>query len=74
LQPSSLWEIVKRTFIYFLVGFLAIATVAYFVYLLIDAIRGMYKDWRLAREMDELEAWSRQKKASDADAQSRPQK
>jgi len=64
---------VKRAFLYFLVGFAAIAVVAYFVYLLIDAFRGMYKDWQLGKEMDELEAWSRQKKASEADSQSRPQ-
>jgi len=63
---------VKRTSLYFLIGFAAVAVVAYFVYLLIDAIRGMYKDWQLGKEMDELEAWSRQKKASESEPPSRP--
>jgi hypothetical protein len=65
-------EQVKRAFIYFLVGFLAIATVAYFAYLLIDALRAMYKDWQLGKELDELEALSRQKKAAEADSQFTP--
>ena len=57
---------IKRTFILFLVGFVAVATVAYLAYLLFDALRGMYRDWRLTKEMDELEAWSREKKFAEA--------
>ena len=63
----------KRAFILFLVGFLAIATVGYLVYLLVDALHAMYKDWRLGKEMDELQAWSRQKKqTSETDSQAPP--
>ena len=60
----------KRSFILFLVGFVVIATAAYMLYLLFDSFHAMYKDWRLGKEMDELEAWSRQQKQSGAEQSS----
>jgi hypothetical protein len=52
-----------------MVGFAVLATVGYMAYLLFDSIHAMYKDWRLGKEMNELETWSRKKKATDATAE-----
>jgi hypothetical protein len=53
---------VKRAFFLFFIGFAVVATAGYLLWLIFDSLRTIYRDWRLTRELDELEAWSREKK------------
>ncbi len=52
----------KRAFFFFVIVFLVIATAAYILYLIGDALHSMYRDWQLGKELDELEAELRERR------------
>ncbi len=47
---------IKTYFFYGIFGFVAFAIVGYFLFHLGKALLGMFSDWRLHRELDELQA------------------
>lgn len=61
----------KRTFFYFTILFIGVAIAGYIAWLLADGLYSLYKDRKLAKELDELEAWAGRKR-NDADAASIP--
>ncbi len=62
----------KRTFFFFIICFIAVATVCYILWLCGDSIYSLYKDRRLARELDELEEWARDKRAGAGGGEAPP--
>jgi len=62
---------VKRTFFYFTILFIGVAIAGYIAWLLVDALVSVYKDRKLAKELDELEAWAGRKR-DDADGANPP--
>jgi hypothetical protein len=53
---------VKRAFVLFMAVFFVVSAVGYLIWMFFDAARTVYKNRQLAKELDELEAWSREKK------------
>jgi tRNA-2-methylthio-N6-dimethylallyladenosine synthase len=68
-DASGQGDAVKRAFFLFFIGFAVVATVGYLVWLIFDSLRTIYRDWRLARELDELEAWSREKRRVESSSE-----
>jgi hypothetical protein len=55
----------KQTFLLIIGGMCLIALCGYGVWLLIDAFITIFRDWRLGREVRELEEMSRDKSADE---------
>jgi hypothetical protein len=46
----------KRAFFFLVIVGISVAIVGYLIWLVLDAFYSMYQDWRLGKELDELEA------------------
>jgi hypothetical protein len=52
----------KRAFFFLVIVGVTIAVVCYVLWLVLDALYSMYQDWRLGKELDELEAYQQEKR------------
>jgi hypothetical protein len=55
----------KQTFLLIIGGMCLVALCGYGIWLLIEAFITMYRDWRLGKEVRDLEEMSREKSADD---------
>jgi hypothetical protein len=52
----------KRAFFFLVIVGITIAVVCYILWLVLDALYSMYQDWRLGKELDELESLQKEKR------------
>lgn len=52
----------KRAFFFLVIVGITIAVICYVLWLVLDALYSMYQDWRLGKELDELEAYQQEKR------------
>lgn len=55
----------KRAFFFLVIVGITLAVVGYVIWLVLDALYAMYQDWRLGKELDEIESQHRAKRHPD---------
>jgi len=55
----------KRAFFFLVIVGITLAVIGYVIWLVLDALYSMYQDWRLGKELDEIEAQQKAKCQSE---------